>query len=347
MSSVSALSSSLHDWENVYEYISAYGGHVALCAILSAVTVYRREISCNRSYHEDGDVDEEDSNSDNKTKGNNKTLIRSARLSYNNATISSDNEEQELMTEQLLEGAGLYCSGRPMLNFAELLWLGFGGDDSDENKEPKLNDLTPEDLLDRVGNYASPEPILAIMALYVLWKKKTGLQLLSSSLSSSISSSSSSSSSRHKNHGYDPLTNDMPIDVHVQIASFLHPRDVVTLSCVSNYYRVIMTSEAIWQTLWHRDYAWIVYQWKIGKEALQRSNCTQWSYSKDFYFLFGQSYLDYVLAGRNTFKSCLVGIHSNIYDITPFLFSHPGKFYVYGNRDNKPFNPIVYTVFLF
>jgi len=342
MSSAHALSSYLKDWDNIYEYISVYGAHIALWAVLSAVTIYRREISCNRSYHEDEDDDEDEDSDGNKIKDD-KTL--SARLSDRIASISFDSEEKELMTEELLEGAGLYCSGRPILNFAELLWLGFGGYDSDD-KEP---DLTPEALVDRVDNYVSLEPILATMALFMLWKKTKmtqGLQLLSSPVSSS-------SFVRHTNHGCDPLMGGIPPDVHVQIASFLHPRDVVTLSCVSKAYRMIthdsnnMTSAAIWKTLWHRDYAWIVYQWKIGKEALQRSNCTQWSYSKDFYFLFGQSYLDYVLAGRNTFKSCLVGIHSNIYDITPFLFSHPGKFYVYGNRDNKPFNPIMYTIFLF
>ena len=262
-----------------------------------------------------------------------------------------DDEEKELMTEQLLDGAGMYYSGKPILNFAALLWLGLeyydynendeninnennengNGNGNTENKKEEsssssstsmMNDLTPEDLLDRVGNYASPpEAIMATIALFMLWKK--------SKLSSS-SSLSPSSFRNYKNIGCDPFMKGIPPDVHVQIASFLHPRDVVTLSCVSKAYHTITdesnntTSVAIWKTLWNRDYSWIVYQWTIGKQAFLRSNCTQWSYSKDFYFLFGQSYLDYVIAGHNTLTNCLVGIHSNIYDITPFLFSHPG-----------------------
>jgi len=307
-------------WHKVFQYITAYGAYVALWAVLSAVTVYRREISCNRSYHKD---DDEEESGNNRTKGD---KILSVRVPDNNTKTCSENDETELMAEQLLEGAGLYCSGRPILNFAELLWSGFDCYDNGK-KDATMNNLTPEDLLVQVCNYASPEQILAAIAFFMIGKKTEvtdGLKPLSSPLSVS-------SSFPLKNYGCDPLMRGMPPDVHVQIASFLHPRDVVTLACVSKAYHNIthdsnnMTSVAIWKTLWHRDYAWIVFKWNIGKLALKRSNCKRWSYSKDFYFLFGQSYLDYVLAGHNTFSSCLVGIHSNIYDITPFLFSHPGS----------------------
>lgn len=312
----------LNDWNNIFHFISAYGAYVALWAVLSAVTVYRREISCNRSYHKD---DEESNHNHNETID---AYSLNVGVPVNSSSTSSENEETELMAEELLEGAGLYCSGRPFLSFAELLRLGwFDGYDYGD-KETPTDQLTPEDLLDRVGNYASPEPILATIAFFMIWNKTgvtEGLKTLSSP-------SPSSSSLNNKNYGSDPLRRGLPPDVHVHIASFLHPRDVVTLACVSKAYNTIthdannLTSVAIWKTLWHRDYAWIVLKWKIGKLALERSNCTEWSYSKDFYFLFGHSYLDYVLAGHNTFQSCLVGIHSNIYNITPFLFSHPGEF---------------------
>jgi cytochrome b involved in lipid metabolism len=373
MSSVNELlvSLGLKDWEMFYDYLSAYGVHITLCTILSAVTVYRREISCNRSYRKEEDEDEgtgsnnNNNNNNNNNKNNNNNLADNNNGNDNSMTLfndddDDDDEEKELMTEQLLDGAGMYYSGKPILNFAALLWLGLECYDYSENDENNndngngnaenekeesssssssstttslMNDLTPEDLLDRVGNYASPpEAIMATIALFMLWKK--------SKLSSSSSSSSSPSSFRnYKNIGCDPFMKGIPPDVHVQIASFLHPRDVVTLSCVSKAYHTITdetnntTSVAIWKTLWHRDYSWIVYQWTIGKQALLRSNCTQWSYSKDFYFLFGQSYLDYVIAGHNTLTNCLVGIHSNIYDITPFLFSHPGTYIII--RSNK------------
>ena len=41
------------DWEEVYQYVSDYGMHIALWAFLSAVTIYRREMSVNRLYHKD------------------------------------------------------------------------------------------------------------------------------------------------------------------------------------------------------------------------------------------------------------------------------------------------------
>jgi len=373
-----------------FEYFSAYGVHIALCTILSAVTAYRREISCNRSYHKDNDDDDDDdgnddvvdaddcgdcgnreeecsddnpssNNSNYRTKEHDCTTIDTLADNDNGndkigMTIFNGDERKELMTEQLLDEAGMYCSGKPIMNFAELLRLGLEYYDyiADKNKDEKddsstCNNLTTENLPHRVGNYASfPQPIMATIALFVLWKKtakKRSMQLLSSP--SPLTSSSLSSCFRdYTNLGCDPFMKDIPPDVHVQIASFLHPRDVVTLSCVSKAYHAMTedpnnsTSVAIWKTLWHRDYAWIVYQWTIGKQALLRSNCTQRSYSKDFYFLFGQCYLNYVLAGHNTFSNCLVGIHSNIYDITSFLFSHPGSpdtLMVYSGRDATNF----------
>lgn len=336
MSLSSELPIQLYDWHKIYQYISLYGAYVALGAVLSAVTIYRREISCNRSYHED---EEEEEEIDNRQTNNIKSL--SVWVPDNDTSALSDNEDLELLAEELLDGAGLYCSGRPILNFAMLLWLGFHVYENDvEDAAPSYT--TPEELLDRVGNYASPEAILTTIASFATWKKAElteGLKPLSSPLSSLTSFP-------HKNYGCDPFMRGMPQDVHVQIASFLHPRDVVTLSCVSKAFHNTVndtnntTSTAIWKTLWHRDYAWIVFKWKIGKIALERSNCTKWSYCRDFYFLFGQSYLDYVLAGHNTFNSCLVGIHSNIYNITPFLFSHPGSpdtLMVHSGRDATNF----------
>lgn len=319
------LSTHLNDWHKLSQCISTYAAYVALWAVLSAMTVYRREISCNRSYHKD-DEDE--------------TVMNGAGLekisstgTVSSATTTNTTNETELMAEELLEGAGMYCSGRPILNFAELLSLGFDDYDNTDT-ENSANDMSPEDLLERVGNYASPEPILATIAYFRIWRKTDRIKSVSSPLSPQ---QPAPSILPQKNYGSDPLNRGMPPDVHVQIASFLHPRDVVNLACVSKAYNNIthdpnnLTCAAIWKTLWHRDYAWIVFKWKVGKIAFKRSNCTKWSYNKDFYFLFGQSYLDYVLAGHNTFSSCLVGIHSNIYDISLFLFSHPGKF-PYGRK---------------
>lgn len=320
MAPTCALLRFVEDWEGFYNLLSSYGAHIALWAFLSAVTLYRREISCNRTYHDhDGDEAVQSATEGSVVVGTN-SPVRSTVSSLGRLEIS---EEHEIRAEQLLEGAGLYCSGEPILNLASLLVLCFPGEgcpctDGDE-KEPSLKsfdgDLTAADLLERAGSYASGEPLIAAMALLLLSTKKRKEPIRKESSDDLC----------------DPFQRDCPPDVHVHIASFLHPRDIVTLNCVSRSYNNFLEdtqhgmASAIWKTLWLRDYGWIVLEWGVGKEALRRSNCTQWEYSKEFYFRFKESYLNYVLAGKNTFDQCLVGIHSNIYDITPFLLLHPGS----------------------
>lgn len=340
MSPASALLSSVEDWEALYSIVSAYGAHIALCAFLSAVTLYRREISCNRSYH-DNDGFEIVIGSSTADQGNEISPSPPSTLSSLGRLPIS--EEHEIRAEQLLEGAGLYCSGEPIKNLASL-WLqcfpneGCGFTDGDE-KEPSLRtldgDLTAADLLERAGSYASGEPLIAAMALLLLLMKSKKAPIEASNFNSASSKNLC-----------DPFRRDCPPDAHVQIASYLHPRDIISLSLVCKSYNNILedpdnvTSSAIWKTLWLRDYGWIVLEWGIGREALRRSNCTQWDYSKEFYFRFRESYLDYVLAGMNTYEQCFVGIHSNIYDITPFLWAHPGSpdtLMVHSGRDATAF----------
>mmetsp|Transcript_23066 Transcript_23066/g.40571 ORF Transcript_23066/g.40571 Transcript_23066/m.40571 type:complete len:467 (-) Transcript_23066:342-1742(-) len=332
MASSSVFLSSLEDWEDFYYYISEYGVHVALWLFLSAVTVYRREISCNRSYHE---IDENEENTVDPAAAN---IERNGRSSPSESESLRD-EEQSIKTEELLEQAGLYLSVKPILNLAAFAsaWRDcFPGGDEEPTLEMLENNLTTTDLLERAGNYASGEPIAVAMALFKLIKGEKCNARAMKDVLLPLSTSAGSS----------PFMRELPPDVYVHIASFLHPRDVVTLSCVSKNFRNVidnpetMTSASIWKTLWKRDYAWIIEEWDIGKQAFQRSNCTHFSFNKDFYFFFGQSYLNYVLAGMNTYDQCLVGIHSNIYDITPFLFRHPGSpdtLMVHAGRDATAF----------
>jgi len=93
------------------------------------------------------------------------------------------------------------------------------------------------------------------------------------------------------------------------------------------------TSVAIWKCLWERDFAWIVRSWDIGKAAMERSgggaeeekSSSFGLFGKEFYFRFGLSWQNYVLAGQNTYDQCLVGLHGHIYDLSLFLVSHPGS----------------------
>ena len=130
------LSTHLNDWNDLSQCISAYGAYVALWAVLSAMTVYRREISCNRAYHEDEEPSE-----------NNETNAK--RLSGRQTSTMIKSDEAELMAEELLEGAGMYCSGRPLLNFAQKMGWGFDEYDNANKESERDGSLSPEELLDR------------------------------------------------------------------------------------------------------------------------------------------------------------------------------------------------------
>ena len=272
-----------------------YGAQIVVLTCLSAMTIYRRELSSNRVFHQEEEATEEEGSA------------YSPRRQVSEKTLHE--------TDELLEGAGSYCSGAPLLAIVSV-WLECF-EQAEHEQEPispaklLVDEISPSDLLDRVGNYYSGEPIIAAMALCFLSKAESPSACLPTT----------------RQH-CDPFTKELPPDVHVYIASFLHPKDVVNLACVNKNYHESMEGEssmAIWKCLWYRDYAWIVMSWDVGRQALQRSAPKQIHFDKDFYFQFGQAYMGYVLAGQNTPYRCLVGIHSNIYDITPFLNIHPGS----------------------
>lgn len=306
---------SFDSWDELYDYMAVYGVHLLFGALLSAVTIYRREMSCNRVFH----VDEEP-----------KEAREGERepASPDNSIISDEVEEE---TDALLDSAGRFCACQPIIHWASLWMDSFPCDDKDGNETIFLarllqEDVTPTDLLERAGNFWSPEPFMAAMALFLYQQNKKVAEPA-------------------KGEAYDPFTNHLPPDVHVHITSFLHPKDVLSLSCVSRTYRSVVdesdTSRAIWRTLWERDYAWVVNVWPVGKEALRRSVLEgPFVVDKDFYFSFGQAYLNYILAGRNTNSDCMVGLHCHTYDITSFLDTHPGSpdtLMVHSGKDSTRF----------
>jgi hypothetical protein len=90
-----------------------------------------------------------------------------------------------------------------------------------------------------------------------------------------------------------------------------------------------------------RDFGWLVQCWDVGCEARRRSrHAYSLQFNKEFYFRFGLSYINYLLAGQNTLDRCLVGLHGNIYDLTQFLSLHPGSpdtVMVHAGRDATEF----------
>jgi hypothetical protein len=225
------------DW---HDFGSLYSVQIAIGVALSALTIYRKQLSSNRCFHQ-----EKDETLDDETK------------------ILKISDEMESQAEELLDGAGLYCSGSPIFSIASYWLACFPGEDV-EGLSSKLwlqdDEVTTSELLEKAGNYCSVE-LLAAMLFFFL-KKDEPVTTVS-----------------ERTDFHDPFTNNFPPDIHVHIVSFLHPKDVVTLSCVSKSYNEVVnkreTSKAIWKNLWRRDYAWLVEQWEVGKDALQRAGVGQ------------------------------------------------------------------------
>ena len=250
---------------SLFYYTRLYGAQLVLVTVLGAVTVYRKEMSCNRVYMADDEV----------TAANER---RRRRGDDGNDSISDQWEES---AEELLEGAGAYCSGEPLM------------------------------------------PVVLKLCASIFYESLTvGNRNMASSMIAT-----------HPSHSHvestDYITRDLPADVQVHLLSYLHPRDVVNFACTSRASLSVVdqgeTSKALWKSLWKRDYLWTVTDFAPGIEAFCRSKPAEQAIDKSFYFLFGQSFINYILAGQNTFENCLVGLHGHIYDITGFVHSHPGS----------------------
>ena len=199
-----------------------------------------------------------------------------------------------------------------------------GGDDDDTVSFQW--EESAEELLEGAGAYCSGEPLMPVVLKLCAGIFYDSLTMGNRNLASSMISS-------HPSHSHlestDCITRDLPADVQVHLLSYLHPRDVVNFACTSRASLDVVdqgeTADALWKTLWKRDYGWTVTDFVPGIEALCRSQPVEHAIDKSFYFLFGQSFINYILAGQNTYENCLVGLHGHIYDITAFMHTHPGS----------------------
>jgi len=179
------------------------------------------------------------------------------------------------------------------------------------------------------------------------------------------------------------MLTSLPSTALSDVASYLHPRDVLCLDTVLRSGMGLRNSEDasfsndvarrlyddsigrdMWKRLWYRDYGNVLLQWKVSREAFRRSltrlsllsnkvidfkddnpsksqtddrleeklsqhldeitGTTTSITMKYFYFLFGECYIDYVLARKNTMDECYLGLHGHIFDFTDFAEFHPG-----------------------
>jgi len=283
----------LSEW--VCHYGSLYGPQIVLLATLSAITIYRREMSCNHCYAAGSHTCRSDA-----------STRKSSSSSGNSIRTHQWNE---LKAEHLLDGVGLYYSGASLLPLVmHLLEL---------YKEMELCATTDatEEMLEHAGNFFSGEPFANLLA------SPRKLPLARTSLTRDCNSNG--------NKDYELFAGHLPPDLQIHVCSFLHPRDVTCFATVNHACRATVEvdpwSSALWKILFERDFAWTLTAWNVGSQAKARSDTSAILYSKDFYFRFQLAFCDYVLAGQNTAERCLVGLGGDIFDLTPFVLSHPGS----------------------
>lgn len=150
------------------------------------------------------------------------------------------------------------------------------------------------------------------------------------------------------------LLTHLPSDIQVHLLSFLNPKDLAVFSCVSRYSNGLACHPLLWKTLFLRDYNYILTQWPLAQTAFQRfspdSPFTIIEFlskrideideepfdMKQLYFTFTKYWIDWSIAGLNSFNSCYIGLHNCIFNITDFIRDHPGSpetILMYAGRD--------------
>jgi hypothetical protein len=276
----------------VYHFGGLDGPTILFLATLGAITIFRREMSCNHCYVEEPSTD-----------------FRIGERTEDDEISSKDWNDEE--TEELLEGAGRYCSGALLAPVIDnLLKILHGkGNNMVDSLFNEHRPQTTEEILDAAGCYCSGIPLLRS---FFRSRPPRSIRVISFS------------------HAYNQqgFLSSLPLDAQIHMLSFLHPRDIVNVACVNKACSRLIdegpSSSLVWKTLWKRDYAWLVEYWDIGRLAKERSGIEP-TFNKDFYFRFSLASTNYLLAGQNNYDRCLVGIGGHIYDLSLFLAVHPGS----------------------
>lgn len=285
-------------------YVRVYVSQIILLTVLSAVTIFRREMSCNRVFHKKQDND---------------ATLTTRSESIPTLAARHDVIRREQLADDLLEGAGKWGSGRPLIEMLRCVWVSIVRSQERVRRIPKTErwtDRMSEELLEGAGLSLSGEPFWS--AIVSLWTR-VWLKSLADYHDRCVTIQAST------------LSNALSTDVLLHVFSFLHPKDITTFACCNKECNAMVNSEEsvicqhLWRALWFRDYAWLVQSWDVGVAAHKRSRCQGRPPNQQLYFEFGQTYVNYLIAGHNAVDDCLVGLQGNIYDLTAFLDIHPGS----------------------
>ena len=181
-------------------------------------------------------------------------------------------------------------------------------------------------------------------------EKQRELKRNTPSSSTDPKTKSQSSISLPSKDSFDILTSAslLPDNCFNAICAYLNPRDLTAcLSPASKTARTRADANAIWLEYWHRDYGSALLEWDVGREVLSGSlglvkqqgissskvelkralsqKISTLKSTKDFFFEFGECWMNFLLAGYNDPKSkCLVGLHGHVFDFGAFAPFHPG-----------------------
>ena len=243
-----------------------HGFQILLFAILSAMAAFRRELSSNSVYQ----------------RKSRRSAIRSTVVQL----IILDQDVTDI--DNMLEGAGHFCSGGPLLSMTLAVWTRialrrsfsfFEGDVSmpantklgttnlaidrfvttipSPTKETFLGDNNPQGNRDNIDNTEEEKNECPCSPEY-LRRHSEGI-------------------------GQNMTFLTLPPDSHIHLLCYLHPRDIISFACTSREALSVVdedlslqdrgqsTSVLLWKALWKRDYKWVVTRWDIGKQSLERS----------------------------------------------------------------------------
>lgn len=315
--------------ERVLQFFSIYGIQVVVVSVLSAITIYRRELSSNRDY-----------------------IFTPERRDDVDGAFSLPKRTSDL--ELMLEFAGTFFVGGPLLACALELIL-------DDSTLLNVRRWIPSSCSPRVSSNASSKETLSDRAFFHSFsssyapisgqKKKNNNDLLgNSSITSAVLNVEDTFKRRN------PIT-DLPPDAQIQILCYLTSKDLTLLSCVSKSSNVLATEPLVWKNIFLRDYNFVLTKWPQAQRAFKRSHVTDGKTSciesylsscllkdrldlKRLYFVFCETWVNWSIAGCNSGESVYVGIHNSIFDITNFIHEHPGSpetLQLYSGRDSTDF----------
>jgi len=370
-------------------YFYLYGCQIVVLAVLSVMAAFRREFSSNRVYME---RQESSVNGESETVRSSRTKAAWKRL------VILDQDEIDI--DNMLEGAGNIYG--PIFSMTLAIWgrVTFARLRCKSDIEAGNSAFSEN----HVAKFSLGAQTAGTAGVSLSFSQQTGVNAIGDLDYASGDGDGEEHDGKYNSYEEnvrEPLRQsanvlNLPPDSHIHILSFLHPCDVLRFACTSQGTRIIVDDESVggdgnsvsfllWKELWKRDFAWVVREWDVGKQALARSmglpsgmenlsdNCGSQTRKmasifkhlqssvvekrssdesapiifggkgginhteryggigrdrmpmKDFYFMFGESWLNYTLAGQNTSARCLVGLHGHVFDITDFFEQHPGS----------------------